>query len=57
MKTAPRSEEVSARTDKETIDWIRKIAKNEGRTISSVIHFALKKAKANFPANKITRET
>jgi hypothetical protein len=52
----PRNKHITARTDEETLEWFRKIADNENRSFSSVIHLALKKLKSTFKPEEITRE-
>ncbi|MCK5606246.1 hypothetical protein KAR91_30380 [Candidatus Pacearchaeota archaeon] len=56
MKTEPRSKHIQTMTDKETFEWFSKIAKTEHQTLSSVLHLGLKKLKANFKPDEITRE-
>jgi len=56
MKENPRNRNISALTYKETFDFFNDIAKRENQKLSNVIHLALKKAKANFKPDEITRE-
>lgn len=53
----PRTKHITARTDQETRDWYEQIAKNEHRSLSHVIHLALKKLMANYRPDEITKET
>ena len=55
MKDNPRNSHITAWTDKETFDFFNSIAKSEKRALSSVIHLALKKLKANFQPDEITQ--
>lgn len=56
MKDEPRNSHISAWTDKETFDFFNEISKSENQTFSKVIHLALKKLKATYKPNEITRE-
>lgn len=53
----PRNENITARTDKETLQWFRQIAEKEECSISRVVHLALKKVKADYRQDEITKET
>ena len=56
MRRKKKNKFIGVRTDEETYQFYKKIAENESRTLSNVVHLALRKVRKNFDTEEVTRE-